>query len=323
LFETGINVWLQSMGSEVATALLWGVTLLGYLPAYAVLVVTLAFGARLRLGLAVLGAVVLTGVVTEATKEVVAFPRPDQIDDRLMRTSASGGEVIVSRGGAPGFWSLPAPAAIEEVRVRARGNYGFPSGHVSAATAFLVCTGWFLRSRWVYAFSAAWLPLMALSRMYLGRHFLADILGGLVIALGVSAGWIRLFPALDPVAGGWPDRRALRALWLLSLGLLVLTPFWPPLAPRYVGALTGLAVSYTGVLVMGAPPDGGTTRRRVTRVLLALTLFATTLGVTEGVLAFAGRSDGRLPELFVGAVVTASTFGGTIMLCRRLGLYDA
>lgn len=229
----------------------------------------------------------------------------------------------MSRGGAPDFWSLPAPAAIEEVRARARGNYGFPSGHVSAATAFLVCTGWFLRSRWVYAFTAAWVPLMALSRMYLGRHFLADILGGLVIALGVSAVWIRLLPALDPVGGSWPDRRALRALWLLSLSLLVLTPFWPPLAPRYVGALTGLAITYTGVLATGAPPDGGSTRRRVKRVLLALTLFAATLGLTEGVLAFAGRRGDRLPELFVGAVVTASTFAGTIMLCRRLGLYDA
>lgn len=322
MFETGIHVWLQSMGSKVATALLSGVTLLGYLPAYAVLIVTLAFGVRLRPGLAALGAVLLTGLVTEATKEAVAFPRPDQVDDRLMRTFASGGEAIVSRGGAPGFWSLPTPAAIAEVRARALGNYGFPSGHVSAATAFFVCTAWFLRSRWVYAFTAVWVPLMALSRMYLGRHFLADVLGGLVIALCVSAAWIRLFPARDP-DGGWPDRGALRALWLLSLSLLVLTPFWPPLAPRYVGGLIGLAISYTGILATGAPPDGGTTRRRVSRVLLALTLSATTLGFAEEVLAFTGRSGGRLPELFVGAIVTASTFAGTIALSRRLGLYHA
>jgi hypothetical protein len=150
-----------------------------------------------------------------------------------------------------------------------------------------------------------------------------DILGGLVIALGVSAAWIRLFPALAPVGGGWPDRRALQGLWFPSLGLLVLTPLWPPLAPRYVGALIGLAVSYTGVLVTGAPRDGGTTRRRLTRALLALALFAITLGVTERMLAFAGLSGGRLPELFLRAVVTASTFAGTMMLCRRLGLYEA
>lgn len=323
MFETGINLWLQSMGSDFATALLSGVSLLGYPAVYVVLIVTLAFGVRLRLGLGVLGAVLLTGVVTEAAKEAVAFPRPDQVDDRLMRTFASGGEAIVPRGGAPSFWSLPAPAAIEEVRARARGNYGFPSGHVSAATAFLVCAGWFLRSRRVYAASAAWLALMALSRMYLGRHFLADVLGGLVVALGVSAAWIRLFPALDPVDGVWPDRRALRGLWVLTLALLVLTPFWPPVDPRYVGALTGLAISYTGILVTGAPADGGPTRRRFVRVLLGLAVFATTLGVTQGVLALAGRSGDRVSELLVGTVVTASTFAGTIRLCRRFGLYDA
>ncbi len=322
MFETGINVWLQSMGSRVATALLSGVTLLGYLPTYAVLIVTLAFGVRLRPGLAVLGAVVLTGVVTQAIKEAVAFPRPDQVDGRLMRTFASGGEAIVSRGGALGFWSLPTSEAIEKVRARDRGNYGFPSSHVSAATAFFVCTAWFMRSGWLYAFTAAWVPLMALSRMYLGRHFLADVLGGLVIALGVSAAWIRFFHALDSVEGTWPERRPLRALWLLNLGLLSLTPFWPPLAPRYVGALTGVAISYSLVLVTGAPRDGGTRWQRVSRVLLALTIFATTLGVTEWVLVFAGLSGGRLPQWFVGAIATASTFAGTIVLCRRLRLYD-
>ena len=322
MFETGINVWLQSMGSPVLSALLSGVTLFGYLPAYAVLIVTLAFGVRLRPGLAVLGAVLLTGLVTEATKEAVAFPRPDQVDDRLMRTLASGGEPVVRRGGAPGFWSLPAPTAIEAVRARARGNYGFPSGHISAATAFLVCTAWFLRSRWVYAFSVGWLLLMALSRMYLGRHFLADVLGGFVIGLGVSSAWIRFFPARDPVGGSWPDRGALRALWILNVSLLALTPLWPPLALRYVGALVGLAISYTVVLVTGAPPDGGATRRRVTRVLLALTLFSITLGLTDGLPALAGRNGGRLEELFVGAIVTTSTFAGTLVLCRRLRLYE-
>lgn len=323
LFETGINVWLQSIGSPVLSALLSGVSLLGYLPVYAVVIPALAFGVRLRPGLAVLGAVLLTGLVTEAAKEAVAFPRPDQVDDRLVRTRASGGEAIVRRGGAPDFWSLPAAAAIEEVRARARGNYGFPSGHVSAATAFLLGAAWFLRSRPVYAFAALWVPLMALSRMYLGRHFLADVLGGFVIALAVCAAWIRFFPATDPVDGTWPDRHALRGLWLLSLSLVALTPFSPLLEPRYVGTLAGLALSYSEVVRAGAPPDGGAWRLRLTRVVLALTLFSSSFGLTEGLLMLAGRSGGRLSGLFLGAMVTGSTFAGGVYLCRRLRLYEA
>ena len=326
MFDTGINVWLQSMGSAAATALLTGVTSLGYLPFHAFLIVSLAFGVRLRPGLAVLGAVLLTGLVTDGAKEVVALPRPDQIDDRLMRTTASRGEAIVARGSASGFWSLPSPAVIEKVREQARvrdhGGYGFPSGHVSATTALLVCSAWFLRLRWLYVFTAAWVPLMALSRMYLGRHFLADVLGGFVIALGVSAVWLRLFGSSDSPEGKWPPRWPLRGPWLMCLGLFVFMPWCPPISPRYAGALTGLALSYTLIASAGQPPDGGTDRQRVSRVLLALAVFATTLTLAERRLAFDGRIENRLAQWLVGAIVTASTFAGGIVLCRRLRLYS-
>ncbi|MBP9946280.1 MAG: phosphatase PAP2 family protein [Vicinamibacteria bacterium] len=324
MFDTGINVWLQAMGSPTATALLAGVTSLGYLPFHAFLIVTLAFGVRLRPGLAVLGAVLLTGLVTEGAKEIVAFPRPDQVDDRLMRTAASRGAAIVSRGSASGFWSLPAQEAIEKVREQARvrdhGGFGFPSGHVSATTALLVGTAWSLRFRWLYVFTAVWVPLMALSRMYLGRHFLADVLGGFVIAIAVSVVWLRLFgsrhPAGETVASAW----GLRGLWFFCLGLFVLMPWCPPISPRYAGALTGLALSYTLIGSTGEPPDGGTDRQRVSRVLLALAVLATTLGLSEGMLAFEGRLESRLGQWVVGAAVIASTFAGGVVLSRRLGL---
>lgn len=327
MFDTGINVWLQSMGSPAATALLAAVTFLGYLPFHAFLIVTLTFGVRLRPGLAVLGAVLLTGLVTEGAKEIVAYPRPDQVDDRLMRTSASRGEAIVSRGSASGFWSLPALEVIEKVREQARtrdhGGYGFPSGHVSATTALLVCSAWFLRFQWLYVFTVAWVPLMALSRMYLGRHFLADVLGGLVIAIVVSVVWIRLFDSFHLPEGKGAPKWPLRGLWLLCLGLLVLMPWCPPISPRYAGALTGLALSYTLIASTGQPHEGGTNRQRVSRVVLALVIFATTLTLTERLLALEGRIEGRLAQWFVGATVTASTFAGATVLCRRLRLYGA
>ncbi|MEO8358741.1 MAG: phosphatase PAP2 family protein [Vicinamibacteria bacterium] len=320
MFETGIHVWLQSIRSDLLAALLTGVSLLGYVPTYAVLIIAFVFGVRLAPGMAVLGAVVLTEVVTETAKEVVAFPRPDQVDDRLMRTYASG-DVIVSRGGAPTFWSLPTREAIEKVRASKRGNYGFPSGHVSAATAFLVCTAWFMRARWLYGLTLVWIPLMGLSRMYLGRHFLADVLGGLVIALVVSATWIRWLPAQDPVDTGPEGRRLVRRLWFVALGLLALTPWWNSLPPAYVGAVTGLALSYSLIVKTGSPRDGGTSGQRAARIAIALTLFAVTLGIMA--LAFGVEGASRWSLVFSGAVVTASTFAGTILLSRRLGLFEA
>ena len=320
MFQTEINIALQSAGSPPLAWLLSGVTYLGYMPVYVILLVTLAFALRLRPSLAVVGGVLLTGLVTEAAKDSVAFPRPDEVDARVVASRAARPLALVERGGATSFWGLPDPAAVEAVRRRATGNYGFPSGHVSAAASFLLCTAWFFRSRRVLAFALAWVPLMALSRLYLGRHFLADVLGGLTIGLVVSAVAFAFFRALEPVDAPWPGRRAMRPLWLLCLALLVATPFVPVLEARYVGALVGLAFSYALVLATGAPPDGGTPRQRALRVLVGLALFTVTFLATDGLVRLSGR--GRVAAMLATAIVTTATLAGTVAAGRRLRLYD-
>jgi hypothetical protein len=63
-------------------------------------------------------------------------------------------------------------------------SHGFPSGHVSAATTFAVGLAMLAgsrRRRWVFA--VAWIAAMAVSRMYLGRHFLGDVIGGVGVGL--------------------------------------------------------------------------------------------------------------------------------------------
>ncbi len=46
------------------------------------------------------------------------------------------------------------------------------------------------------------------------------------------------------------------------------------------------------------------------------------LGMMEWMLGFAGRGGNRVSDLLAGAMVTASTFAGTIVLGRRLRLFD-
>ena len=68
-------------------------------------------------------------------------------------------------------------------------SYGFPSGHVSATTTFIVGLGLLLHwSRRSWALAIAWIAAMALSRMYLGRHFLGDVIGG--VAIGLATVWL-------------------------------------------------------------------------------------------------------------------------------------
>lgn len=62
----------------------------------------------------------------------------------------------------------------------------FPSGHTANAatlgvTLFLLTWRW-----WVLAVGAAWTVLMALSRTYLGAHWLTDTVGGLLLGAAVA-----------------------------------------------------------------------------------------------------------------------------------------
>lgn len=69
---------------------------------------------------------------------------------------------------------------------------GFPSGHMLAATA-LALTLWFiLPAKWRWL-SALWIVVVAWSRLYLGVHTMADVVGGFAIGL-MAVCFVRLLP---------------------------------------------------------------------------------------------------------------------------------
>ncbi len=333
MFQVEPVLWLQSFASTPLTAFFWAVTLLGYLPVYAALLLTLAFAFRLRPSLGVLGGVLVAGLLSEGLKDAVAYPRPDEIDARVKKTVVATPIELAERGGARSFWATPQSHAIAAVRRRAAGNYGFPSGHVSAATSFLLCAAFFFRSRRPALLAAAWVPLMALSRMYLGRHFLADVLGGFAIGLVASGLAVLLFRAFDEELFGRTDRRARSAILpatlvsllpatLVSLLLVLITPHQPLLDPVYVGALAGLVLSYGFLLVTGLPRDAGTKRQRLLRVAVATLVFLAGITAMGALTELLGRPS-RLTPLVASTIASGATFAGTVWLSRRLGLYPA
>jgi glycosyltransferase 2 family protein len=69
---------------------------------------------------------------------------------------------------------------------------GFPSGHMAAATA-LALTLWFeLPPKWRWI-SVLWMVSVAWSRLYLGVHTPADIVGGFAVGL-MAVCFVRLLP---------------------------------------------------------------------------------------------------------------------------------
>jgi membrane-associated phospholipid phosphatase len=67
-------------------------------------------------------------------------------------------------------------------------TYGIPSGHVTVAfTAYLSIAAW-IEKRAVWLLAIFMGILMAISRIYLGEHFIHDVLAGLVLAVILLAG---------------------------------------------------------------------------------------------------------------------------------------
>ncbi|WP_394550840.1 phosphatase PAP2 family protein [Agromyces sp. MMS24-JH15] len=66
-------------------------------------------------------------------------------------------------------------------------DYGsFPSGHVANATTIAVAVAVLVPRAWVIVAGAAYVLLMAISRTYLGVHWITDTIGGMLVGAGAA-----------------------------------------------------------------------------------------------------------------------------------------
>ena len=212
MFEVHPIIWLQSWASPALTAVMNGISLLGYTRAYVALAVLLAFAFRVRAAVPLLVLIALSGALTDVAKTTAAMPRPDA-DSRVQALSLYASELRQRKADTP--------TEMED-------SYGFPSGHVAATTTVVVglgvLIGW---SRRAWAIGVVWIAAMAFSRMYLGRHFAGDVLGG--VALGVATVWLG-FQLLkvghlahdSRVHDPWPAHRIMTVGIVLSASALLI-----------------------------------------------------------------------------------------------------
>jgi len=131
--------------------------------------------------LSVAGLFMLTGLVDLALWELVDLPRPRE----------------------PGIVVRDDPAVSS-----------FPSGHTVTSVALF---GWLALRGWIPR-AVPWLlvPGVMLARLYLGAHYLGDVVAGLLLGLLLLGGYARLWPAL----WRWGKRRSFRFFASFGLGMV-------------------------------------------------------------------------------------------------------
>ena len=76
------------------------------------------------------------------------------------------------------------PSFMNDVRILndyiADGAYGFISGHSANAFAFTVISALLIKNRWYSLFVFLWAIIMVYSRVYLGAHFITDVIPGML-----------------------------------------------------------------------------------------------------------------------------------------------
>jgi len=84
------------------------------------------------------------------------------------------------------------PLFLDDVRIYcnyiADGAYGFISSHSANAFAFATMSAFVVKKCW-YSFAIIfWAFVMVYSRVYLGAHFITDVIPGMIV--GIFTGWV-------------------------------------------------------------------------------------------------------------------------------------
>ncbi|BAS26067.1 glycerophosphodiester phosphodiesterase family protein [Limnochorda pilosa] len=248
MFDPAVNVWLQQFSNPLLDRFFLAFTALGTELFYILLLPALFWLVDRRrthqVALVFLVSMALNGIL----KEWLVLPRP---------------------GPAEGV----VPIATET-------SPGFPSGHAQGSATLWTSLALAYPSAFLVGAAIALIALISLSRLYLGVHYLGDVLGGLAIGLALVAVFFVGYRR------GWGGRWPLGLKVVLALLLVPLALFLEPSSGsvRLLGFLLGFLIGDgVGLAHLPYAPQAAVVRQLV-KLLVGYGGFFGLVFLVEGVL---------------------------------------
>ncbi len=327
MFQTEPILFLQSFSNDFTDFFFIAITRLGDPETAFFVLGAVLFGTDLRKGFVLVHMVTWAAVATIWAKDFFALPRPFHIDAGVRAIGKDLAPTPFKGAGAEAFWQLPDKTAIEFARWYFGSRFGFPSGHTSGAVSLYGGLAMLFPRKPVILACGLVMLLVPFSRLYLGRHFIADVLGGYLLGAAcvfvIYAVMVKL-PAMHQVLVPAGKRPWLKPgkffLPAYLFGLPLLAILVAPGRAAYPALLLGLNLGFYIVLARGLPDDGGPVLRRIMRVCISALVFLMARYVFDQAVRLLPRPHPPAATLLMLAAGMAAFFVAAVEINIRLGL---
>lgn len=332
MFQTEPIIYLQSFSTQWLTFLMILITTMGN-PTFVFLVVFIfIFGIDFKRGFLLFQLVLWTGLVTDIFKMLVAFPRPDFVDNRVHNLEFGTKNTSPFSGNEPkDFFALPNKKILNAFRLQKAFNFdafGFPSGHVALTTSLWGGSATVFKNKIIMSLTPFAIVVVAFSRVYLGRHFIGDVLGGAI--LGLIFLFVFSYFLKSSLCEDFFNKESYELAFRRQNILFYCIMFVIPILfislsivdASVAGLYLGTNVAYLLILRKGIPEDTGNVAQRITRIFIALCFFA----VSSYLIGYWSQTLGMTNYLqftivFLKSFIPAATIWASVAICKKLDLY--
>lgn len=280
MFQTEFNHFFQSFASDELTLFMRFVTALGYQEFFLLFLLILLLAVDFKKAFILFMVLLWTAAITFFLKDYFDLPRPFHVDNTLELLDGKlpdGATFEFSNRGAKSFWEVLPADVVKATRQSEDVKNGFPSGHSSIAIAFWGALALLYRKRWISLISILLMVLIPISRIYLGVHFLADVISGVTLGALILGAFYLIILKPNKLSSFLKTEKYTIGVNPLSLTLL-LSPFLfflllPEEVYILIAYMLGFGLGFLLLARKGLPNDQASFFHRLGRMIVGALAF--------------------------------------------------